>query len=368
MDNQNENKEPILLTAGEKYVETQKQDWQIEALIVGSIIIGLTQVPGLMRENFGYFADYFGNETTALIQSIITNPFIILLYHLSLVLYYRIMWVIKFIEKDFIDYQRFDSIAGILMARGLKLFIILIIGCLFYISIIYILQFFYNNDLIFGVFLSYYLIFQASFIASLYFVSIFESKYIKKIINFYKYLINPISYFIPTIKKLDLLLNLTTNKELNFSQIFSKILTLVFIFFMMIIYPLFFNSKTLDMNKIINYNIENRIGNITIENDVFEKENLWIFIKSNKLPFTIIVDEYGVKSKKSDVDHLKLLINNKIQNKKIWTQCYTKDEYGVKTFLNRSDFEKGFNKMSVVGKNLGYHAGTDTISIDIYNP
>ncbi|MFM7663523.1 MAG: hypothetical protein ACKO68_03240, partial [Bacteroidota bacterium] len=46
------------LTPIEKYKELQKQDWQLEGLIVTSIIYGLFQIPELLQNNMAGFLNF----------------------------------------------------------------------------------------------------------------------------------------------------------------------------------------------------------------------------------------------------------------------------------------------------------------------
>jgi hypothetical protein len=394
MEQDNKNTEPELLSPSEKYKETQKQDWQIEALIIGSIIIGLTQVPALMREYSRYFSDFFGDASIA-IETIITVPFIVLFIFFCLVLYNRIMWVIKFNDKNFDQYKKYDANAGFLLSRGLEFFVFLISGVFFYLFLLFLLNLLLTSFIaIFDIFqnekgtisptgsliikflytspaLICY-ISQAIIITSFVFIDKFRDK--SHFINAMK-LSNPFLFFSKSLtdnyfKKNNFKIIESLHLDISVRLVLFSILPFIFISI------LGFNVISKNLDDLNNFAYDKHLGRITIESDCFEKETIWLFVKKSFVePYSqsifIFNDIFSDKDidfdnyieKKSNTKNIKISLNDRNIENIVWIKCTLENEKGFKTFLNRKDFEKGYNKLIISKSNI-----VEMFKVTIYNP
>ena len=124
-----------VLSPEEKFIEIQKQDWQIEALIIGSIIIGLVQIPSLVDTYHLKIMDLFGLRTVC-IETILNLPFAILLINLIIVLLVRAIWVIEAFGKKRVELMNdYNDLASSFFGNALHLFLLYLGGAIFWTTI-----------------------------------------------------------------------------------------------------------------------------------------------------------------------------------------------------------------------------------------
>ena len=123
------------LSPNEKFIEIQKQDWQIEALIIGSIIIGLVQIPSLVDTYHLRLMDLFGLRAIC-VETILNLPFAILLINLLIVLLIRGIWVIEAFGKKRIELMNdYNDLASSYFGNSIQIFLLYLGGAIFWTSI-----------------------------------------------------------------------------------------------------------------------------------------------------------------------------------------------------------------------------------------
>lgn len=117
------------LTPIEKYKELQKQDWQLEGLIVTSIIFGLFQIPELLQNNMSWFLNFVpSTEIVFAWFRILGFAAIVLISNLLLLIMYRLIWIIVAFSPntDYDRLQRLNDLSGLHLSFGFRWFLFLV--------------------------------------------------------------------------------------------------------------------------------------------------------------------------------------------------------------------------------------------------
>ena len=117
------------LTPIEKYKELQKQDWQLEGLIVTSIIYGLFQIPELLQNNMAGFLNFVpSTEIVFAWFQILGLAAIVLISNLLLLIMYRLIWIIVAFSPntDYDRLQRLNDLSGLHLSFGFRWFLFLV--------------------------------------------------------------------------------------------------------------------------------------------------------------------------------------------------------------------------------------------------
>lgn len=117
------------LTPIEKYKELQKQDWQLEGLIVTSIIYGLFQIPELLQNNMSWFLNFVpSTEIVFAWFRILGFAAIVLISNLLLLIMYRLIWIIVAFSPntDYDRLQRLNDLSGLHLSFGFRWFLFLV--------------------------------------------------------------------------------------------------------------------------------------------------------------------------------------------------------------------------------------------------
>lgn len=117
------------LTPIEKYKELQKQDWQLEGLIVTSIIYGLFQIPELLQNNMSRFLNFLpSTEIVFAWFQILGLAAIVLISNLLLLIMYRLIWIIVAFSPntDYDRLQRLNDLSGLHLSFGFRWFLFLV--------------------------------------------------------------------------------------------------------------------------------------------------------------------------------------------------------------------------------------------------
>jgi hypothetical protein len=132
------------LSSVEKFKELQKQDWQLEGLIVGSIVYGLIHASEFLEENSLQFMSFFPDPSMVKgFFHFFTGISNILLSHLILLLLFRIFWVIEAFSPNTNPDRLYylNENASRHLSFGFRWFVFALIGAPFSFSILYILGF-----------------------------------------------------------------------------------------------------------------------------------------------------------------------------------------------------------------------------------
>ena len=117
------------LTPIEKYKELQKQDWQLEGLIVTSIIYGLFQIPELLQNNMAGFLSFVpSTEIVFAWFRFLGFAAIALISNLLLLIMYRLIWIIVAFSPntDYVRLQRLNDLSGLHLSFGFRWFLFLV--------------------------------------------------------------------------------------------------------------------------------------------------------------------------------------------------------------------------------------------------
>jgi hypothetical protein len=346
--------ESIYLSPTEKFKEVQKQDWQIEALIIGSVVLGLTQLPNLIEAYYLSIADIFGSKTAA-VELLLNIPFGFLLINLSVVLIVRSLWIIEsFGSRNLTRMNALNDVAGWYFGGGVLLFLLFLFSSLFWILIISIMP----NDTFLAVLMIVMLNFSGIIGLSetrvlFNFSKLNSEKKAQRMIKYTLIVICPLYYFILKGKWdyiLENILRVNTNKK--FSRKFE-----LFWFTINSIYLVYL----LDFTGIMYFHpqiqpaISSHKSPIRIESEYFTDENVWLFVHTSVLDKTKSKTEMyfgegeSVANKKIDMGYnspdpkkVELLINGEKKTYD-WRLNYQEVGPGLKTYLKASEMKEGFN-------------------------
>lgn len=362
------------LSPVEKYKEVQKQDWQIEALIIGSIILGLTQIPDLMNRYYLEFADVFGIKAI-IIEMMLNIPFAILLINMLIVLFIRSIWIIEAFGPRNIDrMNELNEMAGAYFGSGILYFLILLSGAIFWALLNFVLPI---PFILFSISVPIYCLLSFSIIYIRIYPSLISSKKLVKIFSFcFMSIINPLALVF--IKKI---WNLISNELFfKFPNKFGKKVFIYDLFFLLlsfvyINYLMYYTGIFDSGNRIMSVTSKN--SPIILEDERFSDETLWVFVHSSA------IDKIRKKSKNyygedeileqrnyqifrtlPDVRKLRVFVNGKLKTQN-WRLNYQDVGAGLKTYLRASEMKKGFNDIRI----KTYREGRWTLwDFSVYNP
>jgi hypothetical protein len=360
------------LTPIEKYKEVQKQDWQIEALIIGSIILGLAQIPDLMNLYYLEFADVFGIKATD-VEMMLNIPFALLLIHMLFVLFIRSIWIIEAFGPRNIDrMNELNEMAGAYFGSGILYFLILLSGVIFWILLIYFVPIPRLLVTTFVTFLS----------CISYFIIVIRMSHLltfprrTKLISFWTLgIINPFTLFFIN-KHWN-----TIGNQLIFqfrNKFGAKIIhyenTLGMFSICYILYLMFYTGI---YNSDICLTISANNSPIILEDERFSDETLWLFVHCSaidkireKTKIYFGEDElyeqnnYQVHRTLPDIRKLRVFVNGKLKTH-TWRLNYQDVGAGLKTYLRASEMKKGFNDIRI----KTYREGRWTLwDFSVYKP
>jgi hypothetical protein len=345
------------LTPIEKFKEVQKQDWQIEALIIGSIILGLTQVPDLMNRYYLDFADIFGVKAIG-IEMMLNIPFALLLITLLIVLFIRAIWIIEaFGSRNIKRMNELNEMAGAYFGSGILYFLIVLSGALFWSLFNFLfstptLLFLLNTILFSGT--SFFILMIRLFPSEMGF-----RKKVNTILVSCLIIISPFSFGFVIRSRW---MKISYELFFKFQEKFGKkvklfeytFLILSFIYFN---YLLFFTGFFESSNHPISVTAKN--SPIIIEDERFSNETLWLFVhasaidKIRKKTQFYFGEEQIIEQKKYKIHRtlpndrkLQLFINGRYKNYK-WCLNYQDVGLGLKTYLRASEMKRGFNEIRI---------------------
>ena len=342
--------ESIYLSPKEKFKEVQKQDWQIEALIIGSVILGLTQLPGIIHENYLDISDIFGSQAKSA-ETLLNVPFGTLLVSLITVIVVRSFWVVEaFGSRNIHKMNSLNEIAGNYFGSGLLFFLILLCNSSFWICLSFFLSEFK---------MSFEFLMIIPSIASVLSFMIYPfSRFLILIgdiqlgTRFMKgFLIcsNPLIYFIFLKRKwIYIESNLLTRHKYSHTVLGLEAFSL----FMNLFFFIYLFNITVDKYSPA---ISSFSSPIRIEDERIADHSLWLFVHASALDKTssgagvYFGENESVAKKKIDMGFLypdankvRLLINGKRKTYE-WRLNYQNVGSGLKTYLKSSDMRKGFN-------------------------
>lgn len=344
-----------ILSPGEKFIEIQKQDWQIEALVVGSIIIGLIQIPSLVDRFHLTFMDLFGLRSIC-VETIINLPFAILLINLIIVLLVRAIWVIEAFGKKRIELMNdYNDLASSYFGTAIHVFLLYLGGAIFWTVINFLLP---DNYVVFKIIniisaLIFYgcigLIGMRFFISN----SFFNIKTNDKLFLFNFAvgisLLCPLYYPLYRGKFQSLSFDILQRINIKFKKkiIFLQEVDLVFYLIVAFYFFTLTSNIGFDISKEpdLKIDISDPKSPIKLDSENFESKSIGVFVHS------AIIDKKGNTDELDDSKIVALFDGNQLQLD--WIKYIDESGLGLKTYLNSTNFRSGFNKVTIITTRSG---------------
>lgn len=367
------------LSSKEKFTELQRQDWQIEGLIVGSIIFGLMEIPDLLDSNALSFYFWFPTGTIDSFFAIVFFSTTILLMHLIVLLIYRIFWVVEAFSSNPNVKRLFvlNENSGSHLSFGFRWFLFILINApfSFYIFLIIGSLLEIEKILCWLPLISFMALYFHNFMS----LAIFNSKkpkYIKRTKLFF-ILFNPLSFFIMKIKIFhfeslfpSLILfssnyennNLKEGKVKNFNALVLGISVFLTVIFYVFLSNLMSNINRIEItSKLIKANGEIQVNGFTELH--IDERILPLNSKTINASNFDSIHQYN-RANIFDLSKITLLINKK-PLKLEWYHYSSREGAGIKSYLELKNLQHGVNdlELSITSFNRKY-----TQNFSFYKP
>jgi hypothetical protein len=322
----------------------------IEFFVIIIFLAILSLVPFLLGDAlFKLFGYHFYN----IMRSLISIPFIILSVYLCRLILNRFVWIINY-NNGKENHQQYNILSKYILSRGLMLFLNTFFGIIFYLTVFSVPFFFISNSDFFGFFpLPFIFILSYSYSIVL-FAILPESSKFQVISKRLWYVLNPL-YFFPIFKKIDLQFS-EYKQEIQIESVkpYNYIANLV-ANLIIIACILFYSFSYLHHSRSKHYNINQLIS---LESDIFEKDQIWLFVNDRYLKGISSKQKVGgeeITDFEYDMSSFQVYVNDKKIEPK-WMRARINENqgpigltgpHGEKSFLNRSDFDKGVNLLVV---------------------
>jgi hypothetical protein len=336
-----------LLSPREKFIEIQKQDWQIEALIIGSIIIGLVQIPNMVDAYHLRFMDLFGLRVIC-VETILNLPFAFLLINLLIVMLVRGIWIIEAFGMKRVELMNdYNDLASSYFGNSIQIFLLYLGGAFFWTAVNIFLP---DNLLSFRIIqITTALIFYGcigligwKFIFSISNIISENDRLFIFVFAFAVTLLCPFYFLIFRCKFKSLLrriLNLGNN-QLKKKIKFLYLLDLVFYLIVAIYFIILTSWTGFDINKDsqeFKFDIHNPKSPIKLDSDNFDDSCIECFIHA-----AVLEKKYGTE----ELDESKVIFELDGNVLKLdWITTINEFGNGLKTYLCDSYFKKGFNRV-----------------------
>ena len=359
----------------EEFNELRKQNWQIEALFIGSVLLALFQGSDYIFNNQDSFKNIlFIKPISKSFLSYLQVSIFTLLVGFSINLIFRFLWVIKISENYFIDEKNTVELKNlnqydIIASRYFSISILLFFIALFQVAIFILLYNFivicvgnFNHDnllllIYFPVFcgIGNIVIILSNYPKALRFMNLGELPnnflsyfgfvfLFRKTLN--KYILNDSLYQ----KENSNLLFLLLNRRVSIFIISTHLL------FFPLNYYIIKNSEAQNASLLSSnhYYSEFFNGEICIENEYSDKDYSWLFVKQEMKDQGMLLFDDPIKKDSLFADFANNKFNNlvsvKINNTKItptWHFMILNGVKGYKSYINTTNLPKGINKIKV---------------------
>ncbi|MEY4217035.1 MAG: hypothetical protein RLZZ68_1491 [Bacteroidota bacterium] len=353
------------LTPIEKYKELQKQDWQLEGLIVTSIIYGLFQIPELLQNNMSWFLDFVpSTEIVFAWFRILGLAAIVLISNLLLLIMYRLIWIIVAFSPntDYDRLQRLNDLSGLHLSFGFRWFLFLVtsswVTLLFYGTLDYLTGL--NGVLLKVVLIPIYFLFPFSLmLSSLRLMNLNLSKATCKLSGFIQLLFcifNPLLILLLTFKNNKFLsaLGLNYNLDLlNYAEVRagSGKLSVEQSEHRLKLFPAAFDGLLLAMISmfiLISFS-KKELRKDTDLIQVMQNENYLLFtvdqslgLNESKNFFILPSDKKSPPQKKLNLSQLGVTVNGK-KKAVNWLWNRGEADFGIHAYVNHQDLDSGVN-------------------------